>query len=63
MDRSPFVVQDLKEERSNGLSKSREVIFGRLSVDRIEVFEGVGEFRHNLLGSHSAPANMARPLS
>ena len=63
VDRSRFVVRDLEEERSYGLSKSCEVGIGRLSVNRIKVFEGVGEFCHNLLRSHAAPAKMARPLS
>ena len=42
VDRSCFIIQDLKEERNDGLSKSCEVGFGRFSVDGIEVFEGVG---------------------
>ena len=63
MDRSRFVVRDLKEERSDGLSKSREVGVGRLSVDRIEVVEGVGGFCHNILRSHAVTAKMVRPSS
>ena len=55
MNRSCFVVRDMKEERSDGLSKYCEVGVGRLSDDRLEVFEGVGEFRHDLLRRHSAP--------
>ena len=61
--RSRFVIQDLEEERSDGLSESWEVGVGRLSIDRIKVVEGVGEFRQNILGSHAAPAKMAQPLS
>ena len=56
-----FVVQDLDEERSNGLSKSCEVGVRRFSDDRLKVVKGVGESRHNLLGRHSAP-KMARLL-
>ena len=63
MDRSRFVIRDLKEERSDGLSKSREVGVGRLSVDGLEIIEGVGEFRHNLLGSHADPEKIAGPSS
>ena len=63
VDRSRFVIRDLKEERSDGLSKSREVGVGRLSVDGLEVIEGVGEFRHNLLGSHADPEKIAGPSS
>ena len=59
MTRSHFVVQDLEKERSDGLSKSCEIRVGRLSVDRLEVVKGVGEFRHDLLGSHAAVAKMA----
>ena len=44
VDRSRFVIRDLKEERSDGLSKSREVGVGRLSVDGIEVVDGVSKF-------------------
>ena len=62
MDRAHFVVRDLEEEGSDDLSKSYKVGVGRLSDDRIEVVEGVGEFRHDLLGRHSAP-KMARPSS
>ena len=58
-NRSRFVVRDLEEERSDGLSKSCEVGVRRLSNDRLEVVEGVGEFRDNLLGRHGAP-KMAR---
>ena len=61
VDRSRFVIGDLKEETSNGLSKSREVGVGWLSIDGIEVVEGVGGFFHNLLGSHTVPAKMAGP--
>ena len=63
MDCARFVVRDLKEERSDGLSKSCEIEVGRFSVDRLEFVEGVGEFRHNLFRSHAAPAKMARPSS
>ena len=42
VNRSCFVVQDLKEERSNSLTKSCEVGVGRLSDDLREVVEGVG---------------------
>ena len=63
MDRSCFILRDLKEERSDGLSKSGEVGVGRFSVNWLEAVEGVGEFRHNLFGSHAAPAKMARLLS
>ena len=63
VDRSSCVIRDLKEERSDGLSKSREVGVGRLSVDWLEVVEGVGEFSQNLVGSHAAPAKIAVPLS
>ena len=63
MDRSRFVVRDLEEEMSDGLSNSCEVGVGQLSVDRLEVVEGVSEFCHNLLGSHAAPTKMARPSS
>ena len=63
VDRSRFVIRYLKEERSDGLSKSREVGVGRLSVDGIKIVEGVGEFRHNLFGSHFAPAKMVGPSS
>ena len=62
VNRSCFIVQDLEEERSDGLSKSCEVGVGRLSDDWLEVVEGVGEFLYNLLGCHSAP-KMARPSS
>ena len=37
MDGARFVIQDLKKERSDSLSKSREVGIGRLSVDGLEV--------------------------
>ena len=63
VDRSCFVVRDLKEGRSDGLSASSEVRVGRLSANWLEVVKGVGEFCHNLLGSHAAPAKIARPLS
>ena len=63
VDRSRFVIRDLKEERSDGLSKSREVGVVRLSIDGLKVVEGVGEFRHNLLRSHHALSKMARPSS
>ena len=63
MDRSRFVVRDLKEERSDGLSKSCEVVVGGLSVDWFEVVEGVGKIRQNLFGSHAALPKMARPSS
>ena len=62
VDHSRFVIRDLKEERSDGLSKSCEVRVGQLSDDRIEVVERVGEFRHNLLGRHVAQ-KMAQPSS
>ena len=62
VNRSHFVVQDLEEERSNGISKSCEVGVGWLYEDRLEVFEVVGKFCRNLLGSHAAP-KMARPSS
>ena len=62
VNRARFVVRDLEEERSYGLSKSCEVGVRCLSNDQIEVVEGVGEFCHDLLGRHSAP-KMARPLS
>ena len=62
VDRYRFIVQDLEEERSDGLSKYCEVGVGRLSDDLPEVVKGVGEFCHNLLGRHGAP-KMARPLS
>ena len=52
---SRFVVRDLEEERSNGLLKSCEVGVRQLSNDRLEVVDGVGEFRHNLLSHHSVP--------
>ena len=55
VNRSCFVVRDLEEERSDGLYKSCEVGFGRLSNDRLEVVEGVGEFSHDLLRRHGAP--------
>ena len=55
-----FVLQDLEEERSDGLSKSCEVGVGQLSDDRLEVVEGVGKFRHGLLERRSAP-KMVRP--
>ena len=60
MDRSRFVVRDLEEERSDGLSKSCEVGVRRLSEDRREVVEGVGEFCHNILRSHAAPVKMVQ---
>ena len=63
MDRSRFVVRDLKEERSDVISKSCEFGVGQLSIDRLEVVERVGKFRPNLLGIHAAPAKMARPSS
>ena len=63
VDRSRFVIQDLKEERSDVLSKSRVVGVRRLSVDGIEVVKGVGKFRHNLYRSNAAPAKMAGSLS
>ena len=62
VDRSCFVVRDLEEERSDGLSKSCEVGVGRLSGDQLEIVEGVGEFCHNPLRRHGA-LKMARPLS
>ena len=63
MDRSSFVVQDLKEERSDVLSEYFEFGVGLFSVNQLQVVEGVGEFCHNLLRSHAAPAKMARLLS
>ena len=60
MDRSRSVIGDLKKERSDGLLKSCEVGVGRFSVNPIEVVKGVGEFFHNLLGSHAAPEKMVR---
>ena len=63
VDRTRFVIQDLKEEKSDGLSKSREVGVGRLSVDGLKVVKGVGEFCHNLFGGYAAPAKMAGPSS
>ena len=62
VDRYRFVVQDLEEERSDGLLKSCEVGIGLLSNDWLEVVKGVGEFCHNLLGRHGAP-KIARPSS
>ena len=44
VERSRFVLRDLKEERSNGLSKSRDDGVKRLSFNQLEVIEGVGEF-------------------
>ena len=63
VDRSRFVIRDLKEERNYGLSKSCEVGVGRLSVNGLEVVEGVGEFRHNILGSNAAPEKVVKPSS
>ena len=62
VDRARFVIRDLEEEGGDGLSKSCKVGFGRFSDNRLEVVEGVGEFRHDLLGHHSAP-KIARPSS
>ena len=62
VNRSHLVVWDLEEKSSEGLLKSCEVGAGRLSDNQIEVIKGVGKFRHNLLGRHSAP-KMARPSS
>ena len=55
-----FVVRDLEEEGSDGLLKSCKVRVGQLFDNRLKVVKGVVEFRHDLLGCHSAP-NMARP--
>ena len=55
VDRACFVVWDLEEEGSERLSKSCKVGVGRFSDDRLEVVKGVVEFRHNLLGCHTAP--------
>ena len=44
VDFSCFVIQDLKEERSDGLSKSREIGIRRLFVDGLKVVKEVGEF-------------------
>ena len=63
VDGSRFVIWYLEEKRSDGLSKSREVGIGQLSVDGLEVIEGMRKFRHNLLWSHAAPAKMAGPSS
>ena len=63
VDRSRFVLEDLKEERSDVLSKSCEVIVRRVSADGLKVVEGEGKFRHNLLGSHAPPEKMAGPSS
>ena len=62
VNRSRFVVRDLEEERSDGLSKSCQVGVGQLSDNRLEVVEGVGEFCHNLLWRHGAP-QMLQPSS
>ena len=61
MDRAHFDIRDMEEEGSDGLSKSCKVGVGRLSDDRLEVVEGVAEFRHDLFRRHSVP-KMARPL-
>ena len=62
VNRSRLVVWDLEEERSDGLSKYCKLGVGWVSDDWLEVVEGVGEFRHNLLGRHGV-SKMARPLS
>ena len=62
MDRDCFIIRDLEEEESDGLSKSCKVGVGRLSDNRLEVVEGVGKFCYDLFRRHSAP-KMARPSS
>ena len=62
VDHSCFVVRNLEEERSDCLLKSFEVGVGPLSNDWFEVDKGVGEFRHDILGRHSAP-KIVQPLS
>ena len=52
MHGSRFVVRDLKEERRHDLPDSCEVGVGRLSVNRLELIELIGEFCHDFLGHH-----------
>ena len=52
----------MEKEGRGGLMDSCNVIVGRLSGDRLKLIEGMGEFRHNIFGRHSA-SKMARPLS
>ena len=54
-----FVIQDLQQEKRDGLPKSCQVGIGRLSVNWIEVIESVREFCHDLFWSHAAPSKMA----
>ena len=49
---SRFFIRDLEEERRHDLPDSREVRVGRLSIDQLELFEHIGEFRHNFFGCH-----------
>ena len=44
MDRARFVIQDLEEKGSDGLSKFCKVGIGRLSDDQLEVVKGVEKF-------------------
>ena len=49
---SRFFIQDLEEERHHDLPDLREVGVGWLSIYRLELFERIGEFFHELLGRH-----------
>ena len=49
---SRFIVRYLEEERRHNLQYSREVSVRRLAVYWLELFNRIGEFRHNLFGRH-----------
>ena len=49
---SRFVIRHLEEERRHDLPNSREVCFGKLSVNRIKLFERISEFCHNFFGCY-----------
>ena len=42
VERAPFVVRDMEEKGSDGLSNSCEVRIGEISDDRLKFFKGVG---------------------
>ena len=57
---SLFVVRDLEEERHHDLLDSCELGFGRLAVYQLQLFERIGEFRHNIFRRHGVQSAWLR---